>query len=96
MSTMYTTNGRPVGVAAEFGQAESDAVNLAATGAGAAGRAEETTSSAFRFRASPGAAGPSAAPAAGMLARCGPWCWIIGGILILVAIDALASSGAGA
>ena len=94
MSTSYTTNGRPVPASADFGQAESDAVSRGATGAGAAERPEETTVAAFSFVGNSAQAGGAGEPTR-ILARCGPWCWIIGGILILVAIDALASSGGG-
>ena len=92
MSTSYTTNGAAVSTAAGYGQADADAVARGATGSGAAQRPEESTTDAFSFMGTSAAAG-GAGSAPGLLSRCGPWCWIIGGILILVAIDALGSSG---
>jgi hypothetical protein len=94
MSTSYTTGGLPVPAATGFGQAPSDAVERGSTGAGAAQTAEETTSGAQHFQATGPSPTPTIAPG-GLLERCGPWCWLIGGILVLVALDALVSSGGG-
>jgi len=90
MSTSYTTNGAAVSTGANYGQADADAVARGATGAAAAQGAQETTSSAFSFVGSSAAAG-GAGPSPGLLAGCGPWCVIIGGILLLVVLDAVAS-----
>lgn len=91
MSTSYTTNGAAVSTGANFGQADSDAIARGATGASAAARAQETTTDSFSFFGSSAAAGGAGA-SGGFLMRCGPLCWLIGGIVLLVAIDALGSS----